>query len=236
MLRAIVFDFDGVVVDSEPLHYQAFVLVGKGIGFEFTYEQYLATYIGFDDRDAFRVMLGAAGREVTEAKIAELCTQKQRAFDAVAAMGQGRAGEPGENKSGDGGTLAIPGALALIDECYAVDFPRAIASGATRQDIDLMLGLLDRRDRFEIIVTADDVAYSKPDPASYALAVDRLEIDPDHTLAIEDTVAGLISAREAGLRTLALATTTDADKLRGHADRVIDDLTGIDLEQLRMWY
>ena len=72
MLEAIVFDFDGVIVDSEPLHYQAFVMVGKGIGFEFSYEEYLATYIGFDDRDAFRVMLEASGEEVTAERVAEL--------------------------------------------------------------------------------------------------------------------------------------------------------------------
>ena len=224
MLQAIVFDFDGVIVDSEPLHYQAFVLVGKSIGFEFTYEQYLATYIGFDDRDAFRVMLGAAGQRVDADRIAQLCQQKQMAFDAVTQMGHRR------------NTLALPGALALIDECHRTDLPRAIASGATRQDIDLMLKLLERQDRFEVIVTADDVARSKPDPASYATAVQRLGLDPVSALAIEDTVAGLTSARDAGLMTLGVCTTADRETLEPNADRVIEDLTGVDLEQLRQWF
>ena len=224
MLDAIVFDFDGVIVDSEPLHYQAFVLVGKSIGFTFSWEQYLATYIGFDDRDAFRVMLESAGRDAGDAQIADLCTRKQAAFDAVALSGTSRE------------TLAIPGALPLIDECHALDLPRAIASGATRQDIDLMLGLLQRGGHFEVIVTADDVERSKPDPASYALAAARLGVRPGRTLAIEDTVAGLTSARDAGLMTLALSTTADAEHLEPFADRVIDNLDGIDMEQLRMWY
>ena len=224
MLQAIVFDFDGVIVDSEPLHYQAFVLVGKSIGFEFTYEQYLATYIGFDDRDAFRVMLGAAGQSADADRIAQLCQQKQTAFNAVARMGQQR------------NTLALPGALALVDECHRTDLPRAIASGATREDIDLMLGFLDRRDRFEVIVSADDVQHSKPDPASYARAVQRLGVEPGHALAIEDTVAGLTSARDAGLQTLAVCTTADAPTLEPCADRVVDGLAGIDLEQLRQWF
>lgn len=223
MLEAIVFDFDGVIVDSEPLHYQAFVMVGKGIGFEFTYDEYLATYIGFDDRDAFRVMLEAAGEEASAERIAELCAQKQPMFNAVAKMGAA------------GGSLAIPGALELIDECHQVDLPRAVASGATRADIELMLELLDRRDRFEIIVTADDVEFSKPDPKSYAMAVERLGIAPGNALAIEDTAAGLASAQGAGLMTLGLATTGPAEPL-ADAQRVIDDLTGVDLEQLKIWY
>ncbi|MEM7627293.1 MAG: HAD family phosphatase [Planctomycetota bacterium] len=223
MLEAIVFDFDGVIVDSEPLHYQAFVMVGKGIGFEFTYEEYLATYIGFDDRDAFRLMLQVSGQEPTDDRVAELCAMKQPAFNAVAKMNAAN------------GAIAIPGALELIDECHQTDLPRAIASGATREDIELMLDLLDRRDRFDVIVTADDVQYSKPDPTSYALAVERLGIDPGNALAIEDTAAGLASAQGAGLMTLGLTTTGPAEPLAA-AVRVIDDLDGVDLEQLKLWY
>ena len=225
MLEAIVFDFDGVIVDSEPLHYQAFVLVGKSIGFEFTYEQYLARFIGFDDRDAFRLMLLEAEQDPTDQRVAELCKVKQSAFDAVVAAAA----------QGGGQGLAIPGALALIDEVHEAGLPRAIASGATRADIDLMLGLLGRSDRFEVIVTADDVAQSKPDPASYALAARRLGIDPANCLAIEDTKAGLMSARDAGMMTLALTTTGPAEHL-ADAGRVIEDLQNVDLDQLRRWY
>jgi beta-phosphoglucomutase len=225
MLRGIVFDFDGVVVDSEPLHYQAFVLVGKSLGYEFTYDHYLATFIGFDDRDAFRLMLDVSGQDVTAERIAELCEQKQAAFNAVtrAAAAAGGVG------------LAIPGALTLIDEVAAADLPRAVCSGATREDIELMLGLLGRRDRFEIIVSADDVERSKPDPASYALAAERLGLSPGELLAIEDTAAGLASARGAGLMTLGLTTTGPAEPLAA-ADRITDDLTDITLDRLREWY
>lgn len=226
MLQAIVFDFDGVIVDSEPLHYQAFVMVGKSIGFEFSYEEYLATYIGFDDRDAFRVMLEASGEKPTEQRIAELCALKQPAFNTLVKAGAGTSG---------GGSIAIPGALKLIDECHTLELPKAIASGATREDIETMLELLGKRDRFDVIVTADDVEFSKPDPTSYALAVEKLGVAPANTLAIEDTAAGLASARSAGLMTLGLTTTGPAEPL-ADANRVIDDLAGIDLEQLKLWY
>ncbi|MEM8782071.1 MAG: HAD family phosphatase [Planctomycetota bacterium] len=221
MLEAIVFDFDGVLVDSEPLHYQAFVLIARSLGLELTFEQYVQTYIGFDDRDAFRVMLEVTGREASEAAVAELCRKKQPAFDALAKAT---------------GELALPGSVELLDAAGAAGWKVAIASGATRADIDLMLGLLDRSDAFEAIVTADDVERSKPDPASYARAAAAIGVEPGRCLAIEDTRAGLISATTAGLRTLAITTSHEAGELAGDAERVIESLAGVTPEQLRAWY
>ncbi len=223
MLHAIVFDFDGVIVDSEPLHYRAFLEVGRDLGVTFSYDDYLAEYVGFDDRDAFRHMLANAERPVDEAAVAALCDRKQPAFDELV------------KRELDAEAFAIPGALTLIDGCHAAGLPIAVASGATRADIDLMLGMLGRRDRFEVIVTADDVARSKPDPASYALAAERLGVAPGCCLAIEDTAAGLASAAGAGLLTLGLTTTTDAPALAA-AGRVLPDLSGVTLDQLRAWY
>ena len=220
---AIVFDFDGVVVDSEPLHYQAFVMVGKSIGFSFSYDQYVAQYIGFDDRDAFRLMLAVSGEDATDERLAQLCADKQKAFDVLAPM------------AAASGAIAIPGALDLIDAAHAAGRPMAIASGATQADIHLMLTLLDRRDRFELIVAADDVEKSKPDPSTYALAAERLGIDPARCLAIEDTKAGLMSAQGAGMMTLGLTTTGSAEHL-AMAGRVLDDLSGVTLAQLDAWY
>jgi len=226
MLKAIVFDFDGVIVDSEPLHFAAFLEVGKPLGFDMDYPAYLRDYIGFDDRDAFRAMLAAVGRPAEDDDLPPLIDDKARVFERLVAEQ----------------APAIPGSLELIDAARDAGLPIAIASGATREDIRLMLEALGRADRFEIIVTADDVARSKPDPTSYALAVERLaERHPDHgltpadCLAIEDTAAGIQSARGAGLMTLGLTTTGPAQTLAA-ADRVIPDLADVSLEQLHAWY
>lgn len=233
MPKAIIFDFDGVIVDSEPLHYQAFVLVGKSFNFDFTWEQYLTQYIGFDDRDAFRYMLAQAieaghtpdVHDVNKT-IAELIEKKQHAFEAIAQTG----------------TAAILGSVELIEEAHAANLPIAIASGATHADIDQMLTLLGIRDKFDIIVAADDVEHSKPDPTTYRLAFEKLaakhphaNLTPDTTLAIEDTHAGLDSAIGAGLQTLALTTTSPA-KVLEKAGRVVEDLAGITLGTLNKWY
>ena len=72
MLKAIIFDFDGVVVDSEPVHYKAFMEIGKDLGVAFDYQHYLRHYIGYDDRDAIRAMLIEAGMPTDDAHIIEL--------------------------------------------------------------------------------------------------------------------------------------------------------------------
>ncbi len=233
MPKAIIFDFDGVIVDSEPLHYQAFAMVGKSFQFDFTWEQYMAQYIGFDDRDAFRYMLAQAIEaghtpEIDDlnATIAKLIKQKQKAFEMLAQVG----------------TAAILGSVELIEEAHDAGLPIAIASGATRADIEQMLRLLNLRQRFEIIVSADDVQHSKPDPTTYIKAFERLaamhphlSLTPQTTLAIEDTNDGLRSALGAGLQTLALTTTSPAEVLQ-RAGRVIEDLSGVTLATLNKWY
>lgn len=233
MPKAIIFDFDGVIVDSEPLHYQAFVLVGKSLNFEMTWEQYLTQYIGFDDRDAFRYMLAQAIEgghtpdiENVQATLDDLIEKKRRAFEAIAEMG----------------TAAILGSVELIEEAHAAGLPIAIASGAVHADIEQMLRLLNIRDKFDIIVAADDVEHSKPDPTTYALAFKKLSakypgagLTPGNTLAIEDTGAGLQSAIGAGLQTLGLTTTSPPDVLK-NAGRVIEDLSGVTLATLNRWY
>ena len=225
MLKAIVFDFDGVVVDSEPIHYRAFMEVGKGLGVAFDYEHYLRHYVGYDDRDAFRVMLASVDQPAENARIMELSRQKQAAFENLV----------------NSGAAAIPGAVELIDEAHG-QRPIAIGSGATTLDIELMLKCLDRRDRFEVIVSADHVTRSKPDPTTYRLAVEQLaahypdlKLTPSDCLAIEDTAAGIESARGAGLMTLGITTTGSASALT-RAQRVEADLLGVSLDQLRRWY
>jgi beta-phosphoglucomutase len=225
MMKAIVFDFDGVVVDSEPVHYKAFMELGKGFGVAFDYEHYLRYYVGFDDRDAIRSMLIEGGMPAEDSHIAELRQQKQLVFEQL--VGQGAA--------------AIPGAVELIDEAYS-QLPIAIGSGATTLDIELMLDSIGKRDRFEIIVSSDHVSRSKPDPTTYRMAVEQLadkhpelELTPGDCLAIEDTAAGIESARGAGLMTLGLATTGSATLL-SRASRVEQTLQGVTLTKLHEWF
>ena len=229
MLKAIVFDFDGVIADSEPLHYEAFRAIATTFGVRFDYQQYVEKYIGYDDRDALAVMLNEAKAQGTlPAKtpdIAELCDRKATVFEAIV----------------ERGVRSYAGVPELV-AAAAKSMPVAIASGATRQDIELILGKLALTKHFKIIVSADDVAKSKPHPETYAKAASalgglhpQLNLQPSECLAIEDTSAGLKSARAAGLMTLAVTTTSPRADLH-HAHRVIDALEGVTIDQLRAWY
>jgi len=221
MIEAIVFDFDGVLVDSEPLHYQAFLEVGRPEGFEFDYPAYIERYVGFDDRGVFEALLNEAGRREEAADpvfVAALIERKAQAFERVAA-------EQG---------AAMPGAEALV-RSVGERWPLAIASGATQAEIRKLLDRIRLAGCFDPVVAADDVARSKPDPETYAQAVRRLGVPAAHCLAIEDTPAGLRAAREAGLRTLGVAGTVLPSEL-GEAERVADSLRGLDAETLERWF
>jgi beta-phosphoglucomutase len=223
MLQAVVFDFDGVIVDTEPLHYKAFqeILVPLGLGY--TWQEYVDHYMGFDDRDAFREAFDVAKRPLDEQELKKLIQAKADAFVAIVSAG----------------VPPYAGVVELI-KSISGNVPLALCSGALRSDIDPVLGQLGLSEAFDAIVTAEEVAASKPDPESYRLAVKRLqalfpEIDPASALAIEDTPAGITSATGAGLKVLAVTNSYPADRLQG-ACRVVESLAGVDLEALRLLF
>lgn len=220
MLQAIVFDFDGVIVDSEPIHYAAFKAVFEPLGAQFDYGVYLERYAGFDDREGLAAILSDYNVGVDAAHMETLIESKAKALTDIVADG----------------VKPMPGAAGLIRDCAAC-WPLAVCSGALRRDIDLMLPAIDEglADCFRLYITAEDVARSKPDPASYRLAAERLGVDAAACLAIEDTAAGIASAAGAGLKTLAVTHTYPADVL-ADADRTVETLVDLNPETLRRWF
>ncbi len=222
MLDAVVFDFDGIIVDTEPLHYKAFQQLLAPLGLGYSWEQYLECYLGFDDRDAFREAFRAGARPLSDQELRALMDAKAGAFQEIVSVG----------------VSPYPGVVELIRSISGT-LPLALCSGALRSDIDPILGQLGLVGAFDALVTADEVAASKPDPESYRLAVQRLqEIFPGRihaaaSLAIEDTPAGIASATGAGLKVLAVTNSYPQERLTG-ALRVVNSLAGIDLEALHL--
>lgn len=222
MLTAVIFDFDGIIVDTEPIHFRAFQEVLNPMGLGYSWEEYLDLYIGFDDRDAFREVFRASGRALDDRMLADLIERKAEKFEQIVMLG----------------VNAYPGVLELIGS-LAGRVPLALCSGALRRDIVPILGMLGIGEAFDVVITADDVEASKPDPESYALAVRRLaerftdrSITPGTCLAVEDTPAGIESASAAGLKVLAVANSYEAGRLAGAA-HVADSLEGMDLATLQ---
>jgi len=192
---AVIFDFDGVIVDTEPLHYQAFQRVLEPLGLGFSWQQYVDVYMGFDDRDAFVEAYAAHGAALDADTLRTLVERKAHIFQTVIRDG----------------ITAYPGVTDLIKKLHQSGIPLAISSGALCSDITPIVRQLGIADCFEAVVTAEDVAKSKPDPESYRLAFDRLKqrtgISADRTIAIEDTPAGIASAKGAGLTVIGLTNS-----------------------------
>lgn len=208
---AVIFDFDGIIADTEPLHYKAMQEALEPEGMGYPWKDYVGMYIGFDDRDAIRERYKNAGKKLGDDKLKDLVARKAAAFLRIAKTA---------------GAKTYPGVVELITSLSGRK-PVAVCSGALRQDIDPILHNLGIPAAFDVIVTADEVEKSKPDPACYSLTVQRLQrkfpdagITPKSCLAIEDTPTGVQAAKAAGLRVVAVTNSHGRDKLFG-ADRIV---------------
>jgi beta-phosphoglucomutase len=217
MLNAVIFDFDGVIVDSEPMHYRAFQEVLNPEGISFTWKEYCDVYIGYDDRDAFKAAFTGHGIMKTARQIKQLIELKAAVFQQFILNGEAK---------------PLPGAVELIKSLPNI-VPVALCSGALREDIDPIIKNLGIAEAFHVIVTAEDTSKSKPDPAPYRLAVQKLGLqDPATAIAIEDTPAGIASAKGAGLKVLAV-TNSYASGYLTDADGITDSLARISLGKLQ---
>jgi beta-phosphoglucomutase len=213
--HAIIFDFDGVIVHSEPLHLRATqeALAARGLTME--RDEYYARYVGFHDADMFLAYAADHGLIWCSDDLQELIAAKALRFAALE-----------ENAASDG-VILIDGAEACVRRLAEIA-PLAIASGARREEIERLLARAGLVPLFRTIVAAGETRSGKPAPDPYAEAAARLNAAPARTIAIEDTAAGLASARAAGLRCIGLTTTFPASKL-ALADVVVerlDEITG----------
>lgn len=221
-LQAVIFDCDGILVNTEPLHYRAFqeVLVPLGLGHDF--ESYLEHFVGFDDRDAFIYAFKEAGLHLAPTALDRLIEAKALALRDL--IGQG--------------VPSFPGVVELVKELMDRGVPMAVASGALRQEIDAFIASLGLNGAFLAIVAADEVKKSKPDPETYLLAIERLRqvqgprrLDPMNCIAIEDTPAGIRSAKSAGLPVIAVTNSFSVPELT-EADKVIDSLSELSFPEM----
>jgi beta-phosphoglucomutase len=212
VIRAVVFDFDGVLANSEPLHFRAFRDVLAAEGLTLTEEAYYTRYLGYDDVGAFRAMAADSNRSLEEARLANWVAQKAERLEALER----------------GASVLFPGAREAIAR-MARSGPIAIASGALREEIMRVLEQEQLTALFAAVVAAGDTPASKPDPAPYTRAVELLNtirdaaLLPSHCVAIEDSHWGLVSAKRAGLRTIAITHSYPANDLH-EADLVIEHL------------
>jgi len=217
MLQAIIFDFDGVIVDSEPLHCQATQRVFSPLGGIVDSSMYLHECTGQPDLENFRRLCSKFQLNTDEEYVKSLVQAKTNYYREILK------------------TQAQPcaGAISLIKNA-AQHYPLAICSGSYKNEIKQLLALIDSEDLtpyFKEVVTIEDVAVGKPDPSGYRLAATHLNALPQYCLAIEDSPAGIIAAKAAGMTVLAVTTSHPREKL-SLADHCIDNLNQVTLADL----
>ncbi len=224
MLRAVIFDFDGVITDSEILHFRAFNAVLTQYGFQLTKPEYYKKYLGMSDADCFRALIAEGRLPIQEPQIRSLGQQKTRVFEKLAKT---------EGK-------IIEGVREFLDTLSAAKVPIAICSGALRAEIELILDEAGLRNYFDAIVSAEEVTRGKPDPEGFLLALEKLNdlwpepITAERCIVVEDSHWGLKAAKAAGMRTIAVTNTYGAAQLK-QADKVVarlDELTMDDLQRI----
>ncbi len=224
MLEAVIFDFDGVITDSEILHFRAFNVVLAPHGLELTKKEYYTNYLGLSDVDCLRALVDEGRLGIARDHIQDLIAKKTRIYEKLAQT--------------DG--QLIEGVSEFLDMLRTAQIPIAICSGSLRAEIELILRDAGLRELFDVIVSAEDVSRGKPDPEGFLLALKQLNestvapIAPGQCIVIEDSHWGLEAAHGAQMRTIAVTNTYDAGQLSAAhlVTERLSDLTMDDLSKL----
>jgi beta-phosphoglucomutase len=204
----VLFDMDGVLVDSSRAHYKSWLALSGPIGRTMTVEQFNASF-GRTSREILRSLWPELHLE--EKEIAALDARKEAAFREILA-----ADFP-----------AMPGARGLLRRLKDGGVPVAIGSSGPPENVDLTLDRLGVRTIFAAVVTGMDVTRGKPDPQVFLLAAQRLGIPPRRCVVVEDAPLGIEAARRAGMASVGLASTGRTRQALRRADLVVDRLDGV---------
>jgi beta-phosphoglucomutase len=211
-VAAVIFDFDGVLADTERLHLTAFQDVFAARGWRLDEATYFDRYLGCDDRGLVVTFARDQRLSVSDADVVALVEAKTDAFE----------------RRLEAGDVLFPRARICVER-MASRFVLGIASGAARAEILAILEAGGLGGRFPVVVAADDVSETKPAPEPYLTAARQLGVRPDACVAVEDSAPGLAAAHAAGMRTVGITTTLPRDRL-ARADRIIEDLAELSPE------
>ena len=224
MLRAVIFDFDGVIIDSEILHFRAFNEALAPFGVSITEQDYFKDYLGLMDLDCFKAVNDKYKLKFDNSELKNILKEKSRSFRKLVTT-SGR---------------LIEGVRDFLTMLRQNNIPMAICSGALLAEIVLILDANKLKSFFEVIVSADQVKRGKPFPDGFLLTLQKLNekrtpaIQPGRCIVVEDSRWGLEAAQKAGMRTVAVTNSYDAKQLK-MADKIVtslSELTMNDLQQL----
>lgn len=211
MLRAVIFDWDGVIVDSSAHHERSWEILAARRGLDLPADHFKR---GFGKKN--NVIIPDLGWAKDPSAVSALAHEKEEIYRALVR---------------DHGIIPLPGVRELLAALAAEGIPAAIGSSTERANLDLPLDMMGLREFFRVIVSGEEVEHGKPDPSIFLLAAQRLGVAPAECVVIEDALVGIEAAKRAGMRVLAVATTNPASVL-GDADAVTESVATITPESL----
>ena len=222
VLKAVIFDFDGVISDSEPCHFAATNEVLKGFKVQLSKEEYYAEYLGFTDYELFEAVKDRHKTDYKGVTLKQLVGKKAVSFKKLIRQTN----------------HLIDGIPRLIEQLKKNKIKVAINSGACLADIKIMLADSAIEDSFDVIVSADDVGHGKPHPEGYLMALEELNAISDSLILVEQCVVvedsrwGIISAKRAGMKVVAVTNSYSADELND-ADFIVDSVKQLKISDLQ---
>jgi len=227
MLKAIIFDCDGIIVDSEPHHMKAFQHIFAEEGMSLSKEEYFEKYLAMDDKGCFETALAAHRRPIDNKILKALILRKMAFYRAFSQQE----------------LFLYPGVVEFVKKAQGA-YRLAIASGAFRGEIKFALDKGGMRSAFPIIVSAQDVRNGKPHPEAFLTALVKLNqrlpipnplMTPSECVVIEDSLHGTEAARTAGMRCLAVTNSYSREALMGKADRIVASLAEVEPKDLEVF-
>ncbi|MEW6774675.1 MAG: HAD family phosphatase [Bdellovibrionota bacterium] len=219
VLRAVIFDFDGVLADTEKLHWELYQEVLSPLGASFSWDEYVSRWMALHDEGCIEAVLIDRKLPAEKGKVSALAAQKGKLF---------------QERLGRGRVDLFPGVASLVGR-LAAKMPIAIASGALRIEVEAVLRAHGLLPSFSAVVAAEDCEHHKPHPEPYERALAALNrrqgaagISPRETLVFEDTPDGIRSAKRAGMWCVGITNSYPAEKLEA-ADLAVEGLEGIEL-------
>ena len=211
MARAILWDMDGVLVNSMEFHYQAYREVLAEFGRDLPREEYLTSLIGLRNYIILRRLLG----DLPQEEIERLMSAKEEAF----------------RRRVRGNVKPLPGAAELVQRAHEAELKQAIVSSTPCENIELVVDSLGLRLMFHTLVGEEDAQHGKPDPEGFLVAGEGLSVSPRECVVLEDAPEGIAGGKAAGMRCIGVTTTRQAEKLiEAGADLVVASL-----EDERVW-
>ncbi|MBW4465561.1 MAG: HAD family phosphatase [Pegethrix bostrychoides GSE-TBD4-15B] len=226
VLKAVLFDFNGVLINDEPLHSKLLEQILIAENLRPNPDEFREVCLGRSDRACLSELLARRGRVVAADYLDKLIIKKSQAYlQQIAAIER---------------LPSYAGLKDFIFQLKAAGIVMAVVSGAVRSEIELVLQRLDLAQQFAVIVAGDEIWQSKPDPAGYLLAVQRLnqrdpalQLQPAECLVIEDSFAGIAAGKAAGMQVVGVANSYPFHMMQRLSNWAVDYLSELELERIQ---